>query len=139
MIPDFYTPSPAWPEQIERAAEMLGRISAIEELVGRAPELRRANRINSVHSSTAIEGNELSRAQVEGLANGEPVFAPPRAVKEVENALAASETLQQRSHRQRDARQTAAEENFMNNPDVQRLIQQHGAKVVPDSIRPLDE
>ena len=56
-----------------------------------------------------------------------------------ENALAASETLQQRSHRQRDARQTAAEENFMNNPDVQRLIQQHGAKVVPDSIRPLDE
>ena len=57
----------------------------------------------------------------------------------LENALAASETLQQRSHRQRDARQAAAEENFMNNPDVQRLIQQHGAKVVPDSIRPLDE
>lgn len=94
MIPDFYTPSPAWPEQIERTAEMLGRISAIEELVGRAPELRRANRINSVHSSTAIEGNELSRAQVEGLANGEPVFAPPRAVKEVENALAAYESLE---------------------------------------------
>jgi DNA polymerase-3 subunit gamma/tau len=63
--------------------------------------------------------------------------APPKIV--FENALAASETLQQRSHRQRDARQTAAEENFMNNPDVQRLIQQHGAKVVPDSIRPLDE
>ena len=56
-----------------------------------------------------------------------------------ENAAAASETLQQRTHRQRDARQSAAEENFMNNPDVQRLIQQHGAKVVPDSIRPLDE
>ena len=52
---------------------------------------------------------------------------------------AEGETLKQRSHRQRDARQTAAEENFMNNPDVQRLIQQHGAKVVPDSIRPLDE
>jgi DNA polymerase-3 subunit gamma/tau len=63
--------------------------------------------------------------------------AAPKIV--FENALAASETLQQRSHRQRDARQTAAEENFMNNPDVQRLIQQHGAKVVPDSIRPLDE
>ena len=56
-----------------------------------------------------------------------------------ENAATASETLQQRTHRQRDARQSAAEENFMNNPDVQRLIQQHGAKVVPDSIRPLDE
>ena len=56
-----------------------------------------------------------------------------------ENATAASETLQQRTHRQRDARQSAAEENFMNHPDVQRLIQQHGARVVPDSIRPLDE
>ena len=56
-----------------------------------------------------------------------------------ENAATASETLQQRTHRQRDARQSAAEENFMNNPDVQRLIQQHGAKLVPDSIRPLDE
>ena len=56
-----------------------------------------------------------------------------------DNAATASETLQQRTHRQRDARQSAAEENFMNNPDVQRLIQQHGAKVVPDSIRPLDE
>lgn len=51
----------------------------------------------------------------------------------------ASETLQERNHRQRDARQAAAEEDFMNHPEVQRLIQQHGAKVVPDSIRPLEE
>jgi DNA polymerase-3 subunit gamma/tau len=50
-----------------------------------------------------------------------------------------SETLQQRSHRERNIRQSADEENFMNNPDVQRLIQQHGAKLVPDSIRPFDE
>ena len=63
--------------------------------------------------------------------------AAPKIV--FDNAATASETLQQRTHRQRDARQSAAEENFMNNPDVQRLIQQHGAKVVPDSIRPLDE
>jgi DNA polymerase-3 subunit gamma/tau len=27
----------------------------------------------------------------------------------------------------------------MNHPDVQRLIEQHGAKVVPDSIRPFEE
>ena len=50
-----------------------------------------------------------------------------------------SETLQQRSHRERNIRQSADEENFMNNPDVQRLIQQHGARLVPDSIRPFDE
>lgn len=56
-----------------------------------------------------------------------------------DHALAESETLQQRSHRERNIRQSADEENFMNNPDVQRLIQQHGAKLVPDSIRPYDE
>ncbi|MEP6906682.1 MAG: DNA polymerase III subunit gamma/tau [Pseudoxanthomonas sp.] len=56
-----------------------------------------------------------------------------------DHAVEASETLQQRSHRERNIRQSADEENFMNNPDVQRLIQQHGAKLVPDSIRPFDE
>jgi Fic family protein len=93
VIPDFCTPDPAWSGQVERIAELLGRISAVEELSGRAPELRRANRINSVHSSTAIEGNELSLSQVEDVASGQPVLAPPRAVREVENALAAYDAL----------------------------------------------
>jgi DNA polymerase-3 subunit gamma/tau len=61
----------------------------------------------------------------------------PRIV--FDHALGESETLQQRSHRERTQRQSADEENFMNNPDVQRLIQQHGAKLVPDSIRSFDE
>jgi DNA polymerase-3 subunit gamma/tau len=61
----------------------------------------------------------------------------PRVV--FDHAVGESETLQQRSHRERNIRQSADEENFMNNPDVQRLIQQHGAKLVPDSIRPFDE
>jgi len=56
-----------------------------------------------------------------------------------ESAQAAGETLHQRSTRERDARQVAAENAFMSDPDVQRLINQHGAKVVPDSIRPFDE
>ncbi len=50
-----------------------------------------------------------------------------------------AETLHQRVERQRDAKQTAAEENFMANPDVQRLIGQQGAKLVPDSIRPFED
>ncbi|WP_454831545.1 DNA polymerase III subunit gamma/tau [Pseudoxanthomonas wuyuanensis] len=54
------------------------------------------------------------------------------------HAAAESETLKQRVHRQRDEQQNAAEQDFMNHPDVQRLIQ-HGAKVVPDSIRPFEE
>lgn len=50
-----------------------------------------------------------------------------------------AESLRERNERARDERQAAAEANFMNDPDVQRLISQHGAKVVPDSIRPYDE
>lgn len=89
MIPEFFTQRPDWPGRIERIVESLGRVSALEELSSSVPELRRSNRIGSVHSSTAIEGNRLSLAEVEGVANGEAVFAPPRDVKEVENALAA--------------------------------------------------
>ena len=54
-------------------------------------------------------------------------------------APAGSETLRQRTDRERGEQQVAAEQDFMNHPDVQRLIQQHGAKVVPDSIRPFEE
>lgn len=56
-----------------------------------------------------------------------------------EVAQVAGDTLHRRSERQRDARQASAEDAFMNDPDVQRLITQHGASVVPDSIRPFDE
>ena len=50
-----------------------------------------------------------------------------------------AETLHQRVERQRDAKQTAAEEQFMAHPDVQRLMGQQGAKLVPDSIRPFED
>jgi DNA polymerase-3 subunit gamma/tau len=49
------------------------------------------------------------------------------------------ETLHQRNERQRDAKQAAAEDAFLAHPDVQRLMQQHGAKLVPDSIRPFED
>ncbi|MGJ7903472.1 hypothetical protein ACSAMQ_13575, partial [Lysobacter sp. 1R34A] len=56
-----------------------------------------------------------------------------------EAASAAGESLHARNLRARDERQAMAEERFMNDPDVRRLIEIHGAKVVPDSIRPYDE
>jgi DNA polymerase-3 subunit gamma/tau len=51
---------------------------------------------------------------------------------------ATGDTLHARNERQRGARQSAAEAAFMNDPGVQRLVER-GARVVPDSIRPLDE
>jgi DNA polymerase-3 subunit gamma/tau len=63
----------------------------------------------------------------------------PVQIKFETGKSAQTETLHQRNERQRDAKQTAAEEAFLSNPDVQRLMHQHGAKLVPDSIRPFDE
>jgi DNA polymerase-3 subunit gamma/tau len=57
----------------------------------------------------------------------------------IEAAATTGETLHQRSTRERDARQEAAESAFLADPGVQQLIRQHGAQVVPDSIRPFDE
>jgi DNA polymerase-3 subunit gamma/tau len=56
-----------------------------------------------------------------------------------ENAAVQGESLRERKERARDERQTAAETAFLNDPEVQRLMSQHGAKLVPDSIRPFDE
>ena len=50
-----------------------------------------------------------------------------------------AESLRDRNERARDQRQATAEDAFLGDPDVQRLISQHGAKIVPDSIRPFDE
>jgi DNA polymerase-3 subunit gamma/tau len=80
-----------------------------------------------------------SRRSIEELAAAlAPLLGMTPSIR-FEVATAAAETLNQRLGRERDARQVAAEETFRNDPDVQRLIQQHGARLVPDSIRPFDE
>lgn len=66
-----------------------------------------------------------------------PLGLAPRIV--IEHGEAEAETLHQRSDRQRGERQQAAETAFMADPNVQVLIQQHGARVVADSIRPIEE
>ncbi|WP_223482663.1 DNA polymerase III subunit gamma/tau [Stenotrophomonas sp. OVS01A] len=60
-------------------------------------------------------------------------------VETVETEQVPAETLHQRADRQRGERQQAAEAIFMDDPEVQVLIQQHGARVVSDSIRSFDE
>jgi Fic family protein len=54
-----------------------------------ACDLRRINRIRTIHGSLAIEGNTLSEAQITAILEGKRVIAPPREVQEVKNALAA--------------------------------------------------
>ncbi len=65
--------------------------------------------------------------------------APKIVVETVETDHVPAETLHQRADRQRGERQQVAEAVFMDDPEVQVLIQQHGARVVSDSIRTFDE
>lgn len=50
-------------------------------------KLRKANRIKTVHSSLAIEGNPLSEGDVTAILEGKTVIAPQRQILEVKNAL----------------------------------------------------
>ncbi|MEO8742539.1 MAG: DNA polymerase III subunit gamma/tau C-terminal domain-containing protein, partial [Lysobacteraceae bacterium] len=54
-------------------------------------------------------------------------------------AASDGESLHVRNARHNDERQASAERAFLDNPSVQRYMQQYGAKLVPDSIRPTDE
>lgn len=77
-------------------------VAEISELVGRLQgsgqyqrnlHLRKVNRIRSIHSSTAIEGNTLTAEQVEDVINGKRVIGRPREIMEVKNAYNAYEQM----------------------------------------------
>lgn len=53
--------------------------------------LRKANRIKTIHSSLAIEGNTLSEGDVRDIIDGKNVVAPIKQIQEVKNAIATYE------------------------------------------------
>ena len=63
------------------------------ESLNRYPELRRKSRIRSIHSSLAIENNQLSLFQVEDVINGKLVIGEQKDIQEVKNAYKAYEEL----------------------------------------------
>lgn len=75
------------------AINLIAEISALLERHNIALEgeqtlrLRKANRIKTIHSSLAIEGNTLSEDEVEDIVNGKQVVAPLRQIQEVKNAI----------------------------------------------------
>ena len=58
------------------------------------PNLRRINRIKSIHSSLAIEGNTLTMDQVTDIIDGKRVLGNPREILEVKNALSAYDLME---------------------------------------------
>lgn len=65
--------------QIERYAIHLEQTDALR--------LRRANRIKTIHSSLAIEGNTLTEDEVKEIIEGKIIVAPLRQIQEVRNTI----------------------------------------------------
>ena len=79
------------------SAEAINKIADISRLIERyairleqedALLLRKANKIKTIHSSLAIEGNTLNEEQVRDIVNGKTVIAPLHEIQEVKNAIA---------------------------------------------------
>ena len=86
----------------EISNEMLKKVSDIMEKIGKldsftnldkTPYLRKQTKINSVHSSVAIENNPLSLEQVKDVINGKLVIGKQKDIQEVKNAYKAYEML----------------------------------------------
>jgi len=83
-----------------KAISLVAEISALVERYAirleqpDALRLRRVNKIKTIHSSLAIEGNTLSENQVSELLNGKRVVAPIRQIQEVKNAIATYDLIE---------------------------------------------
>lgn len=82
--------------------QMLVSVSAISEKLGMIvayrsldtkPQLRRNNRIRSVHSSLKIESSSLSEGMVRAVLNNQTVIGPEKEIQEVKNAFAAYDKI----------------------------------------------
>lgn len=80
-------------EAINLIAEISGQIEryAIRLEQEDGLRLRKANRIKTIHSSLAIEGNTLSEDEVRDIIEGKNVVAPIKQIQEVKNAIATYE------------------------------------------------
>ncbi|NOI25929.1 Fic family protein [Vibrio mediterranei] len=73
-------------------SERLGKIS-VTHSQDVDLRLRRINQVRTIHGTLAIEGNELTEAQVTAILGGKRVLASVKEVQEAKNAIAVYEQL----------------------------------------------
>ncbi|WP_298394105.1 Fic family protein [Flavobacterium sp.] len=71
---------------IASISEKIGQVNAVY-LVKQSPQLRKQNRIKTIHSSLQIEGNTLTEEQITAIIENKRVLAPQKDIAEVLNAL----------------------------------------------------
>lgn len=79
---------------ISSISEKIGEVNA-NYLNKQSPQLRKQNRIKTIHSSLQIEGNTLTEEQITALIENKRVIGPEKDVLEVLNAIKVYEKLQE--------------------------------------------
>jgi Fic family protein len=77
---------------ITSISEKIGEVNAYF-LTKQSPQLRKQNRIKTIHSSLKIEGNSLSEDQITAIIENNPIIGPEKDIKEVQNAIYVYEQL----------------------------------------------
>ena len=83
------------PEILNSAYEIAADLERIDIIREKAltPQLRKENRIKTIHSSLWIEANSLTLEQVTAIVDGKRVAGPEREILEVKNAIVAYDEL----------------------------------------------
>ena len=79
-------------ELISNISEKIGEINYLQDNPYHI-QLRKENRIKTIHSSLAIENNSLSLKQITAIIDGKHVLGNPNEIKEVKNLIQAYDLL----------------------------------------------
>lgn len=79
---------------ISSISEKIGEVNA-NYLNKQSPQLRKQNRIKTIHSSLQIEGNALTEEQITALIENKRVIGPKKDVLEVLNAIMVYDKLEE--------------------------------------------
>jgi Fic family protein len=77
---------------ISNISEKIGEINYLQDNPYNI-QLRKENRIKTIHSSLAIENNSLSLKQITAIIDGKHVLGNPNEIKEVKNSIQAYDLL----------------------------------------------
>ena len=89
---------------ISSISEKIGEVNA-NYLTKQSPQLRKQNRIKTIHSSLKIEGNTLTEEQITALIENKRVIGPEKDVLEVLNTIKVYEKL--------DSYKFSSDKNFL--------------------------
>ncbi len=87
--------------RVEAIAAVRERIQSAAVQVAWIPALQKDARVRNAHSSTAIEGNPLTLADVRAVEQGAPLVASTRARREVVNYFAALRHIEEHADKKR--------------------------------------